>query len=223
MSHPDRDTTTAALHEAPDENAATPAPSAGRRGYRRISLALALIATGLVVFGAVAAEDKRKPKPAPAAETTAPAPAPTAAPSPEKLNDAKPAWTVACISAARATPPNCRIEQRLFAKETGRALSVAMVEIPGATRQATLLMQLPNGIALQDGVSLAIDGGAATPLALQSCDANGCYATLALTAALVEAMEKGKVMTVKAVAANRQPLVFEHLLTDFGAAYEAAK
>jgi hypothetical protein len=36
-------------------------------------------------------------------------------------------------------------------------------------------------------------------------------------------MEKGKVMAVKAVLANGQALAFEHLLTDFSHAYEAAK
>jgi hypothetical protein len=36
-------------------------------------------------------------------------------------------------------------------------------------------------------------------------------------------MKKGKVMAVKAVAANGQTLVFQHLLTDFATAFEAAK
>jgi invasion protein IalB len=154
---------------------------------------------------------------------TAPAPAAAAAAEPEKVNSARPAWTVACFSASRAAAPDCKIEQRLLAKETGRLLSAAVIDIPGATRKAVLLMQLPNGLALQEDVSLSIDDGAAMPLILQSCDGSGCYATLALTPALIEAMEKGKVMTVKATAANREPLVFRHLLTDFATAYEAAK
>jgi invasion protein IalB len=203
-------------------------PQRTRKWFVVGGLALALAAASFVALSAWAAEDRKKPKPAPAVEAPAPAavPAPAAATpptGPEKLNSAKPAWTIACFSAARGTAPDCKIEQRLFAKETGRAISVAVVEIPGATRQPTLLMQLPNGLALQEGVSLSIDDGAATPLVLQSCDGNGCYASLALTPALIEAMGKGKVMTVKAAAGNRAPLVFEHLLTDFAAAYEAAK
>lgn len=202
-------------------------PSARRREWSwtaTVAFALALVAAGFIAFGGLAAEDKRKPKPAPAAEAAPPAPAAAPAPSePAKLNEAKPAWTVGCFSSARGAAPDCKIEQRLFAKETGRALSVAVVDIPGATRKPTLLMQLPNGLALQEGVSVTIGDGTPTPLVLQSCDGSGCLATLVLTPALIEAMEKGKVMAVKAVAANRQPLVFEHLLTDFAAAYEAAK
>jgi hypothetical protein len=44
----------------------------------------------------------------------------TAPPAPEKLNNAMPAWTVSCASPARAVAPDCKLEQRLFAKESQR-------------------------------------------------------------------------------------------------------
>lgn len=184
-------------------------PRGTPRGAWRLArtlLALALIAAGLAVSAGAMAQ-----------------PGPAAAAEPEKVNSAQPAWTVTCFSRSRAAPPDCRIEQRLFVKQTGRVLSVAVINVPGRTRKPELVMQLPNGLALQAGVSPSIDGGPATPLALQTCDNTGRYATLALTHALIEAMEKGKVMAIKATAANHQPLVFEHLLTDVRVAYEAAK
>ena len=222
-----------------------------RGRYGRIAFTFVLIAGGVAAFGSLKAEPKLKasgglealaqapapsakakaePKPkasaasqAPTAPVT-PAPAAVVAPSaPEKVNNTMPAWTVGCFSPARAAAPDCKIEQRLYVKETGRNISIAVVNIPGATRQPTLFLQLPNSLALQQGVSLSIDDGAATPVLLQSCDGNGCYATLVLTPALLERMKTGKVMAVKATAANREPLTFQHLLTDFAVAYEAAK
>lgn len=163
-----------------------------------------------------------KPLDAPAAGVT-PAPAPSITAGPQKVDGASPAWTVTCVSHARAVPMDCALEQRLFAKETGQLLSVTVVSVPGASRQPTLVLQLPTGLALQDGVSVTIDDGPARPVALQSCDGRGCFASLAIQPDLLEAMRAGKVMTVRAVSGAHETLAFPHMLTDFGAAYDAAK
>lgn len=147
----------------------------------------------------------------------------TAPPAPEKLNNAMPAWTVSCASPARAVAPDCKLEQRLFARESQRLLSAVVIVIPGNTRQPVLYLQLPNGLALQEGVSMSIDAGPVAPPQLQSCDGSGCYATLALSPALLESMKAGKGLTVKATAANRELLTFQHLLADFSQAFESAK
>jgi invasion protein IalB len=134
-----------------------------------------------------------------------------------------PAWTVSCASPARAVAPDCKLEQRLFARESQRLLSAVVIVIPGNTRQPVLYLQLPNGLALQEGVSMSIDAGPVAPPQLQSCDGSGCYATLALSPALLESMKAGKGLTVKATAANRELLTFQHLLADFSPAFESAK
>ena len=146
-----------------------------------------------------------------------------APPAPEKLNNAMPAWTVSCASPARAVAPDCKLEQRLFARESQRLLSAVVIVIPGNTRQPVLYLQLPNGLALQEGVSMSIDAGPVAPPQLQSCDGSGCYATLALSPALLESMKAGKGLTVKVTAANRELLTFQHLLADFSPAFESAK
>ena len=146
-----------------------------------------------------------------------------APPAPEKLNNAMPAWTVSCASPARAVAPDCKLEQRLFARESQRLLSAVVIVIPGNTRQPVLYLQLPNGLALQEGVSMSIDAGPVAPPQLQSCDGSGCYATLALSPALLESMKAGKGLTVKVSAANRELLTFQHLLADFSPAFESAK
>jgi invasion protein IalB len=186
----------------------------------------ALLAVTLCPFAAGAQpKPPAKPatKPLDAPTVVAPAPAPSIPAGPQKVNGASPAWTVTCVSHARAVPVDCALEQRLFAKETGQLLSVAVVSVPGANRQPTLVLQLPTGLALQDGVSVTIDDGPARPAVLQSCDGRGCFASLAIAPDLLEAMRAGKVMTVRAVSSAHETLAFPHMLTDFGTAYDAAK
>jgi invasion protein IalB len=168
---------------------------------------------------------------APAAPTAAPPAAPNVATpaaaatlaGPQKLDVASPAWTVTCVSHARAVAADCAVEQRLFAKESGRLLSVAVVSVPGATHQPVLIFQLPTGLSLQEGVWVAIDDAPGRPLALQSCDGRGCFVSLPLLPDLLRAMQAGQVMTVRAVSAAHESLLFPHMLTDFAPAFEAAR
>ncbi len=176
-------------------------------------------ATGLAIGSAVA-QDKPASTAVPAPE---PPPAVVAAPAGPQKVGAAPAWTVTCISPARAVAADCTLEQRLFAKETGRILSIAVVEVPGATRQPTLMVRLPTGLALQEAPTLVIDDTKPQPMAFQSCDANGCYATLMINPALLDTLKTGRVMTVRALSIGHETLAFQHLLTDFPAAYAAAQ
>lgn len=172
---------------------------------------------------AASAQQKPPTKLPAAPAVAAPVPAPPVPSGPQKLNGAAPAWTVTCVSHARAAPVDCVLEQRLFVKESGQLLSVAVVSVAGANRQPTLVLQLPTGLVLQDGVTLAIDDGAARPVPLQSCDGRGCFASLPIQPDLLEAMRAGKVMTIRAVSGAHEGLAFQHMLTDFGTAYDAAK
>lgn len=142
---------------------------------------------------------------------------------PQKVDGQKPAWSVTCLSSARLAPPDCKIEQRLLVRETGRTLSLAVVDVPGTTRKPVLWLQLPNAIALQTGVSLVVDNGAVAPVPVQSCDGNGCYASMALSDRQIAAMQAGSTMEIRAATAGGQPLIFRHLLADFATAYGAAK
>lgn len=208
---------------------------AGNR-LRRLAAVLIVAMAGAAAAGGAFAQEKAKAgakPPAPAAGSP-PAGAPAAGspaagspavgvPEPAKAAAPAPAWIVACVAAGRSAPLDCRMEQRLLAQETGRIISIATISIPGATRQPVLQMHLPVGLALQEGAFLKIDDGAETALQWQFCDVNGCYATLPLTSALVDTMKKGRTMTVRTITANRQQLVFNHVLTDFTVAYQAAQ
>lgn len=136
---------------------------------------------------------------------------------------AQPAWNGRCVAPARSAPADCRMEQRLVAQETGQMLSLAVVEVPGETREPTLQLLLPTGLSLTDGVSLAIDDHEALPLPLQFCDAGGCLARLDVDASLLERMKKGREMVIQATSASGQPLQFKHSLKDFTDSYQAVQ
>ena len=54
-----------------------------------------------------------------------------------------------------------------------------------------MLLQLPHGLFNPAGLTVSVDGAAADTLQIQTCDANGCYAGLAVTAVKLAAMSKG--------------------------------
>lgn len=52
-------------------------------------------------------------------------------------------------------------------------------------------LALPHGLALAKGVSLSIDGGAATQHTINTADTNGSYARIPLNNGLIDAMKAG--------------------------------
>ncbi|MEI7606439.1 MAG: invasion associated locus B family protein [Rhodospirillaceae bacterium] len=177
---------------------------------------LVLLATCLSPLGAAAQQKVTTP-----ADKSAP-PAIEPKPSdPQKLNTAAPAWTVSCVSSGRAAVANCAMEQRLFAKETGRLLSIVVVSVPGNTRQPVLWLHLPTGIALQERITLTIDAEPPRPVVVQSCDERSCAVSMPVTPGLLAVLKKSQTMTVNAVSATRETMVFRHMLTDFTVSYDA--
>ena len=133
-----------------------------------------------------------------------------------------PDWSVACVSAGRSIPADCTVEQKLIAKQSGLVLSVLTVAVPGATRKPMLMVLLPNGLSLPDGVTMAIDKAQAQIMTFQSCDARGCLASLPLTLQILGQMEGGKTLSIRVKAANGTPIIFDYVLRDFAASYKAA-
>ena len=138
---------------------------------------------------------------------------------------AKPAkaWRVSCTSSARSAAPDCFVAQQLVAKDSGRLLSVATVEIPGSTRKPVLMLHLPSGLSIPAGVAIKVDTSTEIPVVLQFCDGSGCYATLAIDPALLTAMKAGHLMSVLATSSDGAHLAFQHLLPGFAASYKDAQ
>ena len=163
-----------------------------------------------------AAQPVTKSAAAPAGAASPASPAPAASP-------ASTAWSVTCVSRGRAVAADCTVEQRVVAKETGQVIAIALVNIPGESRQPALLFQLPPGLFLQDAPTLRIDDAAPITAQYQSCDGRGCVISAPFTPALLAALKAGKSMTVQVTGINRDKLTFPYLLTDFTAAFDAAR
>ena len=142
------------------------------------------------------------------AQETAPEPTPPAE------------WSSQCVSVARGGDADCSMEQRLVVQETGQLVIVVSVRVPHAPRTPAMLVQLPLGLFLPAGIQLGIDDRATQNLPVQRCDANGCYAGLAVDAALLAALKAGKALRLTMRNMAQEPVTFEVPLAGFSAAFE---
>lgn len=182
-------------------------------------LAVVLAGTALNVF----AQNKPAPQPAARPAQAAPAPQPQAAPAQaapaQPQANAAPAWTARCASPARAVPLECTLEQQVVVQATGQQISLVNVRVPGDTRQPVMMIQLPLGLFLPAGLTIAVDEGKGQTVAIQSCDQRACYVGLPLNAELLESMKKGQRLNLQMQSINREPATIAHPLTDFASQY----
>lgn len=129
-------------------------------------------------------------------------------------------WTSRCVSAARGGPAACSVEQSVILQEGNRRLLTIRVDMPEAPRTATMLFQAPLGILLPAGLSLQVDKAQPLQLELQSCDPNGCYASVPLGDPLLALLISGASLRVGMQSTAREPITIDIPLAGFTAAYE---
>lgn len=139
-----------------------------------------------MLAGAVSAQEKGKAPPAASADKAAAAQTAPEAPSVP--------WHVNCASVAGEIA--CEASQRLVVQRTGQLLLSVTIRIPPKSKSGAMMLHLPHGMFLPDGVSLDIDGNAAKKHEVQTCDQKGCYAGLPIDDAYLKALQSGKTMTV---------------------------
>ncbi len=130
---------------------------------------------------------------------------------------AVPTWLVTCDNRGNASQLTCSISQTVSNAQTAQRIVSARIE--AAQGQERLFLSLPHGLDLLSGVSLSVDGGASTRIAIETADANGSYTSLALGPDLVSSMKAGNTLAVEMVAANGQPVKLELSLAGFTDAY----
>jgi len=150
----------------------------------------AFLALGLVLVGTAGAQEKGQkgnaPTPPAAVDKSAAAKAaPQQPPTP---------WLVNCASTG--TEVTCEANQRLVVQKTGQLLLAVTVRIPPQSKTGAMMLHLPHGLFLPDGISLEIDGKAGKQQAVQTCDQKGCYAGLPIDDAYLKDLQTGKTLTV---------------------------
>jgi invasion protein IalB len=154
---------------------------------------------------------------------------PAAAAAPDAANAAAPAtqpadaWATNCSAQVRAGPLDCSVVQRVVLQRTGQLLAMISIRLPSDSHNPAMLVQTPLGLYLPAGVSLKIDDNADISLALQTCDAGGCYAGTTVSSAMLSLMRKGHSMTVTFQNISKQPVAVPVALAGFAGAYEKVK
>jgi invasion protein IalB len=131
-----------------------------------------------------------------------------------------PNWVVTCEPGTNATKTTCQMTQVLFVAETGQPLVSAIIRPQTEDRRMGMLLSLPHGLYFPPGLSIAIDRGKATNVAIQTSDQNGAYAAMPLTDDLITAMKLGKSLNIAMRFADGRDVVAPLTLSGFGAALE---
>lgn len=108
-------------------------------------------------------------------------------------------WDYACAAASSDAPLQCRMTQELFATESRQrvlAITVTAAPAPGGTSSVEMTLALPHGALLPPGLTLKIDEQEPVKVAIESSNAAGVYARVALDGELGTAVKRGQQMTV---------------------------
>ena len=85
-------------------------------------------------------------------------------------------WTIQCTSVASPNP--CEMTQGVADKKSGqRLLTISFFYIP-ARDQNFVVMQVPLGVSISNGLILKTNSFTSPKLPYHQCDRNGCYAEL---------------------------------------------
>ena len=194
----------------------------------RVQLKMALVAIGLALVSGAQAQVKPAGKPATMAPRPATAQAPAAPAAPAAPTGdaaaaaptAQPEWISRCASDGRHGTLECALEQNVFLQKTGQLVAAVSIRVPADSHQPTLAVQVPLGLFLPAGVSLQVDDNKAVPLALQTCDAKGCYAASPVSAELLAALKSGKKLAVTFQNLSKENISVPLQLTNFAQAYQ---
>lgn len=129
-------------------------------------------------------------------------------------------WVVQCSEATEQAPKRCRALQNIVMKEGGQRLLTVVIEPRDGAPNHALVVALPHGVFLPAGAVLKVDqDGPEQAMVIQTSDANGAYAGMAIPDELLAAMKKGERLIVAFKTAQQQDLAIPVTLIGFTAAY----
>ena len=126
-------------------------------------------------------------------------------------------WLVNCASVTGQM--SCEAVQRLTIQKTGKLLLSVSVRIPEKSKKGAMMLHLPHGMFLPEGVALTIDGKKPKKEPVQTCDQKGCYVGLALDEPLLKDLESGKTLSISFKNLQKQDIKVPVSLSGFKEAY----
>lgn len=176
--------------------------------------AVAMLSLLLSTGGAAGQVSKSQKRPAVSVRQAAPA----AAPAAQDTKKATPGWTVRCADVGQGLV--CKAVQSIALAKTRQLLtSITVTKPAGANKKGTILFRLPLGIFNPAGVTLSVDDGKSSALAIQTCDVNGCYAGGPIAPEKLAAMRKGATLKLVFQNLRKKAITVPVPLKGFEAAY----
>ena len=108
-------------------------------------------------------------------------------------------------------------------QETGQQLVAVTVKREPGKPLPAMMIQVPLGLFLPDGVKIKIDDGALRQLDVQTCNAEGCYAGTSVSQDLLTALMAGQGLTVSFSSLSKKPMTIPMPLAGFSSAYQQAR
>ncbi len=128
-------------------------------------------------------------------------------------------WIVQCGTFKKSGKKFCRIQQNLLFKKTGQRLLSVIIQPQPFEPKLALQLSLPHGLYLPAGTAYKIDDAEEVRLEIETCDAEGCYASAAVDDKLSAVLKKGKTMRIGFQATNRKPVTIPVTLDGFVPAF----
>lgn len=130
-------------------------------------------------------------------------------------------WTVRCRP-QQDEASVCEMVQGVQAgNNAGTLANLALGRLPGDDA-LRMVIQLPIGINLSDGVAIAAGEGASANAVFETCYPNLCVAQATVTNELLDAFKGGESLTVAFKDRAKRAVSFQVSLDGFSAAYESS-
>lgn len=111
----------------------------------------------------------------------------------QTIQTAETGWQVVCRGFNQdRTKMGCSIIHETYSAQDRSRLT--SVEIVKNDKSRTMIISVPQGVSLKDGIELSIDGVKQGLLPYSYCVSNSCFATFELSDAVVNNLKKSKTM-----------------------------
>ena len=138
----------------------------------------------------------------------------------ENFKTSEPGWISRCVSDSRKGPLECSIEETLVLTNTSQLVAAVVVKLQSGKHEPVMTIRVPGGLYLPTGLNLQIDDGKAQVVPLQTCDQQGCYAEMQISADLLAALKNGKRLSITCQNAAKNNFVLPLDLDNFADAFQ---
>ncbi|HEY3639843.1 MAG TPA: invasion associated locus B family protein [Xanthobacteraceae bacterium] len=130
------------------------------------------------------------------------------------------AWRVECIGDGKTL--ECRAIQQIV-NPNRQLIAQVQVRYAPEAKAAVMSIQLPLGLNLTEPVLIKVDNGPPERQPIQTCDNNGCLASLTMNDKFLASLRTGADLKLTVQDASKKPIEMSLPLLGFGIAYDKAK